>query len=120
MTKNKPIFVSCRVDLQTILKKLQSKIDGNICPTANQINVFRENILQCSLQAVKRRRFNPQAKLDVVFVDAEENGEGAIDEGGPTREYLRLLMRAIHQSNVFQGHEKDRSLALDTRGQYSC
>ncbi|XP_056099424.1 uncharacterized protein LOC130078001 isoform X3 [Rhinichthys klamathensis goyatoka] len=103
------------VDLQTILKKLQSKIDGNICPTANQINVFRENILQCSLQAVKRRRFNPQAKLDVVFVDAEENGEGAIDEGGPTREYLRLLMRAIHQSNVFQGHEKDRSLALDTQ-----
>ncbi|XP_077100303.1 uncharacterized protein LOC143751604 isoform X2 [Siphateles boraxobius] len=103
------------VDLQTILKKLQSTIDGNICPTANQINVFRENILQCSLQAVKRRRFNPQAKLDVVFVDAEENGEGAIDEGGPTREYLRLLMRAIHQSNVFQGHEKDLSLALDTQ-----
>ncbi|XP_077057358.1 G2/M phase-specific E3 ubiquitin-protein ligase-like [Siphateles boraxobius] len=103
------------VDLQTILKKLQSTIDGNICPTANQINVFRKNILQCSLQAVKRRRFNPQAKLDVVFVDAEENGEGAIDEGGPTREYLRLLMRAIHQSNVFQGHEKDRSLALDTQ-----
>ncbi|XP_067298642.1 uncharacterized protein [Pseudorasbora parva] len=103
------------VDLQTILKKLQSQIDGNICPTANQINVFRENILQCSLQAVKRRRFNPQAKLDVVFVDAEENGEGAIDEGGPTREYLRLLMRAIHQSNVFQGHEKDRNLALDTQ-----
>ncbi|CAM4610246.1 unnamed protein product [Leuciscus chuanchicus] len=105
-----------KVDLQTILKKLQSKIDGNInSPTANQINVFRENILQCSLQAVKRRRFNPQAKLDVVFVDAEKNGEGAIDEGGPTREYLRLLMRAIHQSNVFQGHEKDWSLALDTQ-----
>ncbi|XP_077088033.1 uncharacterized protein LOC143739405 isoform X2 [Siphateles boraxobius] len=110
------------VDLQTILKKLQSKIDGNICPTANQINVFRENILQCSLQAVKRRRFNPLAKLDVVFVDAEENGEGAIDEGGPTREYLRLLMRAIHQSNVFQGHEKDRNLAVDTQdtGSNNC
>ncbi|RXN22005.1 G2 M phase-specific E3 ubiquitin- ligase-like protein [Labeo rohita] len=103
------------VDLQTILKKLQSKIDGNICPTANQINVFRENILHCSLQAIKRRRFNPQAKLDVVFVDADENGEGAIDEGGPTREYLRLLMRSVHQSNVFQGNEKDRSLALDTQ-----
>lgn len=93
LTKNNPIFVSCRVDPQTILKKLQSKIDGNICPTANQINVFRENILQCSLQAVKRRRFNPQAKSDVVFVDAEENGEGAIDEGGPTREYLRAMRK---------------------------
>lgn len=72
---------------------------------------------RCSLRAFKRRRFNPEAKLDIVFVDAEENGEGAVDEGGPTREYLRLLMRAIQQSSIFQGHKKDRSLALDTQGQ---
>ncbi|TRY65131.1 hypothetical protein DNTS_022286, partial [Danionella cerebrum] len=103
-----------KVDLQSILAKLHNKIDSNLSPTANQINVFRENILQCSLQAFRRQRFNPQAKLDVVFVDAGENVEGAIDEGGPTREYLRLLMRAIHQANIFQGPEKDRSLALDT------
>ncbi|KAK5610122.1 hypothetical protein CRENBAI_011148 [Crenichthys baileyi] len=42
------------------------------------------------------------------------NGEGAVDEGGPTGEYLRLLMRAIHQTNIFEGHEKDRQLSLDT------
>ncbi|KAA0724081.1 G2/M phase-specific E3 ubiquitin-protein ligase [Triplophysa tibetana] len=105
------------VDLQTILKKLLCKVDKSFCPTSNQINVCRDNILQCSLQAFKRRWFNPEAKLDIVFVDAEENGEGAVDEGGPTREYLRLLMRAIHQSSIFQGHEKDQSLALDTQGE---
>ncbi|XP_067234485.1 G2/M phase-specific E3 ubiquitin-protein ligase-like isoform X1 [Chanodichthys erythropterus] len=44
-----------------------------------------------------------------------DNGEGAVDEGGPTREYLRLLMRAVHQSNIFEGHEKDRQLSLDTQ-----
>lgn len=49
-------------------------------------------------------------------MDEEEHAEGAVDEGGPTREYLRLLMRAIHQSNIFEGHEKDRHLALDTKG----
>ncbi|XP_016099228.1 uncharacterized protein [Sinocyclocheilus grahami] len=103
------------VDLQTILKKLLSKVDENLCPTVNQINICRENILQCSLQAFKRRRFNPEAKLDIVFVDAEQKGEGAVDEGGPSREYMRLLMRAIHQSKISQGHEKDRSLALDTQ-----
>ncbi|XP_051801645.1 G2/M phase-specific E3 ubiquitin-protein ligase-like isoform X4 [Acanthochromis polyacanthus] len=69
----------------------------------------------CSLRAFKRRSFNPEAKLDVVFVDEDDNGEGAVDEGGPTREYLRLLMRAIHQSNIFEGHEKDRQLCLDTQ-----
>ncbi|XP_030601200.1 uncharacterized protein LOC115791199 isoform X1 [Archocentrus centrarchus] len=102
-------------DLQTILKKLASKVDMSVCPTSNQINVCRERILESSLHAFKRRRFDPAAKLDVVFVDEEEKPEGAVDEGGPTREYLRLLMRAIHQSNIFEGHEKDRRLALDTK-----
>ncbi|ROL47709.1 G2/M phase-specific E3 ubiquitin-protein ligase [Anabarilius grahami] len=102
-------------DLQTILKKMVSKVDGSFCPTSNQINVCRDNVLLCSLRAFKRRFFNPEAKLDVVFVDEDDNGEGAVDEGGPTREYLRLLMRAVHQSNIFEGHEKDRQLSLDTQ-----
>ncbi|XP_049913676.1 uncharacterized protein LOC126398392 isoform X3 [Epinephelus moara] len=102
-------------DLQNIQKKLVSKVDESFCPTSNQINVCRNNVLLCSLRAFKRRNFNPEAKLNVVFVDEDGNGEGAVDEGGPTREYLRLLMRAIHQSNIFEGHEKDRQLSLDTQ-----
>ncbi|XP_015259137.1 PREDICTED: G2/M phase-specific E3 ubiquitin-protein ligase-like isoform X2 [Cyprinodon variegatus] len=111
-------------DLQTILAKLYSKVDMTSCPTSNQINVCRDRILECSLHAFRRRRFDPAAKLDVVFVDEEDTAEGAVDEGGPTREYLRLLMRAIHQSNVFEGHENDRHLALNTSAlelkMYSC
>ncbi|XP_054876983.1 uncharacterized protein LOC129352142 [Poeciliopsis prolifica] len=103
-------------DLQTILAKIYSKVDMTFCPTSNQINVSRDRILECSLHAFRRRRFDPAAKLDVIFVDEEDNAEGAVDEGGPTREYLRLLMRAIHQSNVFEGHENNRQLALDTHG----
>lgn len=45
----------------------------------------RDNVLLCSLRAFKRRFFNPEAKLDVVFVDEDDNGEGVVDEGGPTR-----------------------------------
>ncbi|XP_054883092.1 G2/M phase-specific E3 ubiquitin-protein ligase-like [Poeciliopsis prolifica] len=101
-------------DLQTILAKIYSKVDMTFCPTSNQINVSRDRILECSLHAFRRRRFDPAAKLDVIFVDEEDNAEGAFDEGGPMREYLRLLMRAIHQSNVFEGHENNRQLALDT------
>ncbi|XP_013855809.1 G2/M phase-specific E3 ubiquitin-protein ligase [Austrofundulus limnaeus] len=111
-------------DLQTILTKLYSKVDMTFCPTSNQINVCRDRILECSLHAFRRRRFDPAAKLDVIFVDEEGSAEGAVDEGGPTREYLRLLMRAIHQSNVFEGHENDRHLALDTSAleskMYNC
>lgn len=73
--------------------------------------------MKCSLKAFQRRRFTPEAKLDVVFVDEDMIGEGAVDEGGPTREYLRLLMKAIHDCCIFEGHEKARQLALSTEGQ---
>ncbi|XP_041864838.1 G2/M phase-specific E3 ubiquitin-protein ligase-like [Melanotaenia boesemani] len=102
------------VNLQTILSKLVRGVDFSMCPTSNQINVCRHNILQGSLKAFQRQRFNPKAKLDVVFVDEEMNAEGAVDEGGPTREFLRLLMKAIHGCCLFEGHEKDQHLALST------
>ncbi|XP_016118715.1 G2/M phase-specific E3 ubiquitin-protein ligase [Sinocyclocheilus grahami] len=97
-----------------ILKKLHSRVDLSCCPTSNQINVCRDSILQGSLQAFKRRRFNPDARLDVIFVDSDGVGEGAVDEGGPTREFLRLLMREIQRSKIFEGPEDKRLLALDT------
>ncbi len=100
-----------------ILKKLHSRVDLSSCPTSNQINVCRDNILQGSLQAFKRRRFNPEARLDVIFVDSDGVGEGAVDEGGPTREFLRLLMREIQRSKIFEGPEDNRLLALDTHGE---
>ncbi|KAI7789966.1 putative G2/M phase-specific E3 ubiquitin-protein ligase-like [Triplophysa rosa] len=105
---------SAEFDLQMILEKLHSRVDLSSCATSNQINVIRDNLLQGSLQAFKRRRFNPGARLDVVFVDSDGVGEGAVDEGGPTREYLRLLMREIQTSRIFEGPENNRLLALDT------
>jgi hypothetical protein len=55
------------IDLQTILKKLVSKVDDRFSPTTNQINVCRDNVLQCSLRAFKLKSFDPEAKLDVVL-----------------------------------------------------
>lgn len=72
--------------------------------------------MKSTLQAFRRWRFNPAARLDVVFVNSEKTSEGAVDGGGPTREYLRLLMKAIHQSNIFEGPEIDKRLTLDTHG----
>ncbi|CAL8257402.1 unnamed protein product [Arctogadus glacialis] len=47
------------IDLQTILKKLVSKVDDRFSPTTNQINVSRDNLLQCSLRAFKLKVFRP-------------------------------------------------------------
>ncbi|XP_065096775.1 G2/M phase-specific E3 ubiquitin-protein ligase-like [Paramisgurnus dabryanus] len=68
-----------------------------------------------TVQAFKRRKFNPEARLDVIFVDSEQISEGSVDGGGPTREYLRLLMKAIQQSSIFEGPETDKTLALDSQ-----
>jgi hypothetical protein len=77
-----------RTDLGTILNRLGEKIDHTSCPPRNQINICRDytgnvhNILRSSLQAFRRQRFNPEARLDVVFVDSEQTSEGAVDGGG--------------------------------------
>ncbi|CAL8388295.1 unnamed protein product [Boreogadus saida] len=68
-------------DLGTILNRLGENFDHTSCPTSNQINICRDytgnvhNILRSSLQAFRRRRFNPEARLDVVFVDSEQTSE---------------------------------------------
>lgn len=98
--------------------KLVSRVDFTSCPTTNQINVSRDRIFHGSVQAFKRRRFDPAAKLDIVFVDNEGVSEGAVDEGGPSREYFRLLMKAIQQSKIFEGPEQKKHLTLDTHGKH--
>lgn len=113
-----------RIDLGTVLDGLMEKVDFKTAPTSNQINICRDytgnvhNLMKSSLQAFGRRRFNPEAKLDIVFVDKDEKTEGAVDGGGPTREYLRLLMKAIQQSCIFEGPECEKRLTLDTLGKY--
>ncbi|XP_059375629.1 uncharacterized protein LOC132112055 isoform X2 [Carassius carassius] len=108
-----------KTNLQTILSLLSAKIDDD-SPTSNQINVVRDykgnthNILRSTVQAFSRRRFNLGARLDVTFVDDTKAAEGAVDGGGPTREYLRLLLKAVQQSSIFVGPENSKRLRLDS------
>nr|XP_055049938.1 uncharacterized protein LOC129436070 isoform X2 [Misgurnus anguillicaudatus] len=108
-----------KTNLQTILSCLSAKIDDD-SPTSNQINVVRDykgnthNILRSAVQAFSRRLFNPGARLDVIFVDDTKTAEGAVDSGGPTREFLRLLLKAVQQSSIFEGPENSKRLRLDS------
>lgn len=43
--------------------------------------------------ALTRRLFDPYKPLGVVFMDLGDKPEGAVDEGGPTREFCCLLMK---------------------------
>lgn len=65
--------------------------------------------MKSTLQAFGRRHFNPEAILDVFFVDCEKTSEGAVDG---------LMSFKYAQSSIFEGHETDRKLTFDTYGNF--
>ena len=56
--------------------------------------------------------FAPLAGLDVCFVDADEASEGAVDSGGPSREFFRLLIRQFLDSPIFEGGDEKAYVAI--------
>lgn len=82
------------------------------------INICRDNIMDGAKRAFTRRSFNPGARISVVFMDETMQAEGAVDEGGPSREFYRLLMMAIKDSTLFTGPEDKKNLSLDCHGLY--
>lgn len=109
---------SCsRPDLKTLLTTLASKVCIEETPS-NMINVCRENIMDGAMRAFARRSFNPEAKLSVVFMDDFMQAEGSVDEGGPTREFFRLLMMALKDGTLFTGPQNSKNLSLDSHGWY--
>ncbi|XP_055794098.1 G2/M phase-specific E3 ubiquitin-protein ligase-like [Salvelinus fontinalis] len=94
---------------------MSSNVDSAFAPDANQINL-RDNVYDCAMRGLKRARFHPEAKINIVFRDAD--GKGAADEGGPSREFLRLLMSAIHSSAIFEGPDWHKCLSCNSQALY--
>ncbi|XP_028454088.1 uncharacterized protein LOC114568671 isoform X3 [Perca flavescens] len=101
-------------DLKTLLATLASKVWIGETPSCNMINVCRENLMDGAIRAFARRSFNPEAKLSVIFMDDFMQAEGSVDEGGPTREFFRLLMMALRDSALFTGPQNSKNLSLDS------
>ena len=60
---------------------------------------------------VCRTKFDPKVVISVKFADDDSSSEGAVDAGGPRREFLRLLIKAANeQSWIFQGNLNQRKL----------
>ena len=44
-----------------------------------------------------RKKFVPKAVISVKCADDDGSSEGAVDAGGPRREFLRLLIKAANE-----------------------
>ena len=94
--------------------ELKDEIDVD---AVTYFNINRQNVLDGAIRALKRRSFNVKARIDINFSDTSTGlSEDGIDAGGPTREFLRLLMDAIVNSNIFKGAEAAKILSCNETG----
>lgn len=106
-----------RVDvfpLRDILKELQNNVDVD---ERSYINVRRGHIWEDACRYLSRKKFDPKAVISVKCADDDGSSEGAIDAGGPRREFLRLLLKAANEhSGIFQGNLNQRVLFPNASG----
>lgn len=102
------------VCLQDILKELQSHVDVD---KRSYINIRRGHIWEDACRYLSRKKFESKAIISVKFADDDGSSEGAIDAGGPRREFLRLLIKAANEhSGIFQGKLDERVLFPNASG----
>jgi hypothetical protein len=71
-------------------------------------------VLDGALRGFARVSFDSWKQLSVKFA-----GEDGIDDGGLTREFLRLLMRAVQEMPLFQGNTNSKMIVLDAASKYN-
>ena len=57
----------------------------------NYFNINRGNVLDGAIRGLNRTTFKETGRINVKFADDVGKTEGAIDCGGPTREFLDWL-----------------------------
>ncbi len=83
----------------------------------NLINVRRQHCWKDALNKLSKPCFIPERKLSVKFADDMGTSEGAVDQGGPTREFLRLAVTAMYDtSGMFGGINKNIGLVPNSQG----
>jgi hypothetical protein len=103
--------------LQSILREIRSnEVDEE---ARTYINVRRSQLWADSCRHLKKSKFNPKAEVSIKFADSSGSGEGAIDAGGPRREYFRLLVRAVNmEAGIFCGPEYSRIIFPNATGTF--
>ena len=98
------------LSLLEILEQLASKINSD---KISKFNISRSNLWEGALRGLKRKSFSPDNKVSVKFTDDSGTSEGAVDLGGPKREFFTLVLEWIVNSQLFCGTEKSKFLSCN-------
>lgn len=100
--------------LEEILEQIASRVNND---TAVRFNIVRKNVWDGASRAMRRANFSPEKKIDIKFMDDYGISEGAVDSGGPTREFFRLCLHEIKDNiGIFEGPPNAKVLTCNSRG----
>ena len=83
-----------RAELGDILRSHKESLVATDCENTRRITVRRSRLFDDTIKTLKVRPWNPSNLLKVTFL-----GELGVDDGGPRREYFRLLLSEIGKNN---------------------
>jgi hypothetical protein len=96
------------------IKMVGQPSDVDICK--NIINVRRNHVFDDGINKMARSKFEPSRPLSVKFADEMGASEGAVDLGGPTREFLRLAIREAFSTNAFRCSTTSKVIVINQEG----
>lgn len=99
--------------MKEILKPLENSLSREVV----RYNITRRNVWDGTVRAMSRPNFSPTKQMDIKFTDNEGISEGAVDLGGPKREFLRLVLEYVRDhSGMFEGPQGKKVLACSIAG----
>ena len=106
----KIINVVSESSLEDTLSGLAKKIDDS---KISKFNICRSDVWDGAKRGLTRKSFCPSSKISVRFSDDFGSSEGAVDRGGPTREFFTLVLSWIVNSQLFCGTEYNKVLSCN-------
>ena len=76
----------------------------------SKFNISRSNLWESAVRGFNRKSFSPTKKISVKFMDDIGQPGGAIDAGGPRREFLTLILEHLRNSPLFIGKNHSKFL----------
>ncbi|XP_036419877.1 G2/M phase-specific E3 ubiquitin-protein ligase-like isoform X2 [Colossoma macropomum] len=99
--------------IEDIIRELNQQLNPN---EVVRFNIIRRNVWDGATRAMARPNFSPAKTVDVKFTDDHGISEGAVDNGGPTREFFRLCLQEVKDScGMFEGPPNMKLLSCNSK-----
>ena len=107
---------SIEKDHEAILKSILEQKSQTICTSQlSKFNICRNNVWEGTKRTMLRKSFSPLNKISVKFTDHIGFSEGAVDLGGPMREFITLVLEYLVDSELFTGCRNSKLLSCSSR-----